>query len=137
MKFREISKEVVYRQFYDVAEMSKPQIVNADRNCTRAIKECEEMIAFLQETRLKLAERYQSLENTGNHIRVTLRREVWYDGKVLYRLETHRVYDDGTTEALDTETYPGTERAAVLRMFKQMQKDKPHQEYVLNIKKKH
>ena len=93
------------------------------------------MIAYLQETRLELSKRFQSLETTPSHIRVTLKRQRGYNNKVRYFLETHRVYDDGTTEKLDHKIYPGAERAAVLKEFKQMQKDKPYQEYVLDIEK--
>ena len=135
MQFREIRKKVEYYPYYDINTMSKPQIMDAERSCTRAIKECEELIAYLQETRLELSKRFQSLETTPSHIRVTLKRQRGYNNKIRYFMETHRVYDDGTTEKLDHKIYPGAERAAVLKEFKQMQKDKPHQEYVLDIEK--
>ena len=136
--FRGEEHRVTYYQYFAVSEMTKPQVLEDERHCTEAIRQCKEMIEWLENHRLELSERFQTLETTASHIRVTLKRENrYYQHKVFYQMMWHRVYEDGTEEKLDHRTYPGAERAQALRDFKAMQEEKPHQEYVLDIEKAH
>ena len=132
---REHEHSVKYYQYYEIGEMTKKQVVDDDRRTQEAIKEAEQLISWLRSHRLELAKRYRGLETMESHVRVSLKRQVNYSGKKIYRLETERVFSDGTEESIDLMVYPGTERHKAIKAFNDLKKSLPHQEYILDIEK--
>ena len=92
----------------------------------RTIAACRQLIDQLTEYRQALAERYAQLATATYRDRLELRREPGYRGKpVIYSVQIVRTYEDGTTEALISETYTGTERRAAFARFAALQRQRP------------
>ena len=129
-------RKVTYYQFYEVGEMTRAKVLDADKRALEAIKQAQDLIAWLKAHRVELAERYNELETIENHIRVTLKRQKnWTTNKVFYYLITDRVFADGTEEGIDRIAYPGTERNKAIKEFNNIRKRLPNQEYILDIEK--
>ena len=129
-------RKVRYYQFYEVGEMTRAKVLDADKRALEAIKQAQDLIEWLKAHRVELAERYRELEAMESHIRVTLKRQRnWTTNKVFYYLITDRVFADGTEEGIDRIAYPGTERNKAIKEFNDIKKRLPNQEYILDIEK--
>ena len=114
------------------AYLPRPDTLTADRihhhdeRAARTIAACRQLIDQLTEYRQALAERYAQLATATYRDRLELRRDPGYRGKpVIYSVQIVRTYEDGTTEALISETYTGTERRAAFARFAALQRQRP------------
>ena len=129
-------RKVKYYQFYEVGEMTRAKVLDADKRAEEAIKQAQNLIEWLKAHRVELAERYRELEAMESHIRVTLKRQKnWSSNKIFYFLMTDKVFDDGTVEFISSEKFSGTERNKAIKEFNDLKKRLPNQEYILDIKK--
>ena len=110
----------------------RPDVLTADRiasydsSAARTIAACRQLIDQLTEYQQALAERYAQLATSAYRDRLELRRDPGYRGKpVIYSVQIVRTYEDGTTEALISETYPGAERRAAFARFAALQRQRP------------
>ena len=67
-------RKVRYYQFYEIGEMTRAKVLDADKRALEAIKQAQDLIEWLRAHRVELAERYRELEAMESHIRVTLKR---------------------------------------------------------------
>lgn len=121
------------------AYLIRPDTLTADRipyndqTAARVIEQCKAMIEQLTEYRQALAERYAALATAAYKDRLEIERQpTCYDG-IRYYVRIIRTYEDGTTEDLLSETYPGKERRKALARFAELQKQRPGIEAVQDI----
>lgn len=121
------------------AYLIRPDALTADRipwnddRAARVIAECQAMIEQLTKYRQALAARYAALATAAYKDRLEVERQpTSYDG-IRYYVRIIRTYEDGTTEDLLSETYPGKERAKALARFAELQKQRPGIEAVQDI----
>ena len=129
-------RKVKYYQFYEVGEMTRAKVLDADKRAQEAIKQAQDLIEWLKAHRVELAERYRELEAMESHIRVTLKRHKnWTNNKIFYFLMSDKVFDDGTVEFISSKKFAGTERNKAIKEFNDIKKRLPNQEYILDIEK--
>ena len=129
-------RKVRYYQFYEVGEMTRAKVLDADKRALEAIKQAQNLIEWLKAHRVELAERYRELEAMESHIRVTLKRQRnWTNNKIFYFLMNDKVFDDGTVEFISSKKFAGTERNNAIKEFNDIKKRLPSQEYILSIEK--
>ena len=129
-------RKVRYYQFYEVGEMTRAKVLDADKRALEAIKQAQDLIEWLRTHRVELAERYGELEAMESHIRVTLKRQKnWTNNKIFYFLMNDKVFDDGTVEFISSKKFAGTERNKAIKEFNDIKKRLPNQEYILDIEK--
>ena len=129
-------RKVRYYQFYEVGEMTRAKVLDADKRAQEAIKQAQDLIEWLRTHRVELAERYRELEAMESHIRVTLKRQKnWTNNKIFYFLMNDKVFDDGTVEFISSKKFAGTERNKAIKEFNDIKKRLPNQEYILDIEK--
>ena len=129
-------RKVRYYQFYEVGEMTRAKVLDADKRALEAIKQAQNLIEWLKAHRVELAERYRELEAMESHIRVTLKRQRnWTNNKIFYFLMNDKVFDDGTVEFISSKKFAGTERNKAIKEFNDIKKRLPSQEYILDIEK--
>ena len=129
-------RKVRYYQLYEVGEMTRAKVLDADKRAQEAIKQAQDLIEWLKAHRVELAERYRKLEAMESHIRVTLKRQKnWTNNKIFYFLMNDKVFDDGTVEFISSKKFAGTERNKVIKEFNDLKKRLPKQEYILDIEK--
>ena len=129
-------RKVRYYQFYEVGEMTRAKVLDADKRALEAIKQAQDLIEWLKVHRVELAERYRELEAMESHIRVTLKRQKnWTNNKIFYFLMSDKVFDDGTVEFISSKKFAGTERNKAIKEFNDIKKRLPNQEYILDIEK--
>lgn len=121
------------------AYLIRPDTLTADRipyndqTAARVIAQCQATIETLMEYRKALAERYAALATSAYKDRLEIERQpTCYDG-IRYYVRIIRTYEDGTTEDLLSETYPGKERRKALARFAELQKQRPGIEAVQDI----
>lgn len=104
-----------------------------DNWISQDIVAAEKAIEEAKAYRLELAKRAAQLEAMQSHTRVTLKRE--HRGNIAYFLYTEKVYEDGTSEMLQSNRYEGKERHKAIKAFRGMRKQYPGYEYIEDIKK--
>lgn len=121
------------------AYLIRPDTLTADRipyndqTAARVIAQCQAMIETLTEYRKALAERYGALATAAYKDRLEIERQPSCYSGIRYYVRIIRTYEDGTTEDLLGETYPGKERAKALARFAELQKQRPGIEAVKDI----
>ena len=129
-------RKLRYYQIYEVGEMTRAKVLDADKRAQEAIKQAQDLIEWLKAHRVELAERYNELETIENHIRVTLKRQKnWTNNKIFYFLMSDKVFDDGTVEFISSKKFAGTERNKAIKEFNDIKKRLPNQEYISDIEK--
>lgn len=120
------------------AYLIRPDTLTADRipwndgSAARVIGQCQAMIEQLTEYRQALAERYAALATAAYKDRLEIERYPGYGG-IKYYVRIIRTYEDGTTEALLSETYSGAERHKALARFEELKKQRPGIETLKDI----
>lgn len=120
------------------AYLIRPDTLTADRipwndgSAARVIAQCQATIAALTEYRQALAARYAALATAAYTDRLEIERCPGYGG-IRYYVRIVRTYEDGTTEDLLSETYPGKERRTALTRFEELRKQRPGIEAVKDI----
>lgn len=121
------------------AYLIRPDTLTADRipwndgSAARVIAQCQATIEALTEYRQALAERYAALATAAYKDCLEIERQpTCYDG-IRYYVRIVRTYEDGTTEDLLSETYPGAERHKALARFEELKKQRPGIEAVKDI----
>jgi hypothetical protein len=115
---------------------SLDRIAYQDEYAARTIAECQAMIDLCTQHRQALAARYGELETMTYSDRLTLNREPatsWHS--VRYNLTITRKYSDGTEAEQLTEQFTGKERAAALKRFEQLRRERPGIEAIKQIEK--
>lgn len=122
-----------------MACLIRPDTLTADRipyndqTAARIIAQCQATIETLAEYRQALAERYAALATAAYKDRLEIERQpTCYDG-IRYYVRIVRTYEDGTTEDLLNETYPGAERRKALARFEELRKQRPGIDAVKDI----
>lgn len=121
------------------AYLIRPDTLTADRipyndqSAARVIAQCQATIEALTKYRQALAERYAALATAAYKERLEIERQPsCYDG-IRYYVRIVRTYEDGTTEHLLSETFPGKERWKALSRFEELRKQRPGIEAVQDI----
>lgn len=121
------------------AYIIRPDALTADRipcnddRAARVIAECQAMIEQLTEYRQALAARYAALATAAYKDRLEIERQPSCYSCIRYYVRIIRTYEDGTTETLLSEIYPGKERCKALARFAELQKQRPGIETVQDI----
>lgn len=106
--------------------LTADRIQHYDHSAAETIKRCRELIDQLTEYRQALAARYAALATSPYRDRLELLRERRFrESRVLYHVQIIRTYEDGTTETLLQEHFPGTERQKAFARFAALQKQRP------------
>ncbi len=58
-------RKVKYYQFYEVGEMTRAKVLDADKRAEEAIKQAQNLIEWLKAHRVELAERYREWKATS------------------------------------------------------------------------
>ena len=106
-----------------------------DKTAEQLIKNCQQMIADMQEYRQALAHRYASFVTMSYKLRLELERRKDYNGKVYYYIKLLKIHEDGTTIKEIYESYNGAERHEALKRFEELKKSRPGIEAIKNIEK--
>lgn len=121
------------------AYLIRPDTLTADRipwndqTAARVIAQCQATIEALTEYRQALAGRYAALATAAYKDRLEIERQpTCYDG-IRYYVRIVRTYEDGTTEDLLSETYPGKDRSKAFARFEELKKQRPGIEAVKDI----
>lgn len=118
-------------------DLKAGQIANYDETAARLIAEAQTLIDQLAEYRQALAARYGTLATSAYRDRLELtRRRAWRNEPVYYDVRIVRTYEDGTTENLLSEAYPGKQRREALARFAELKRQRPGLEAVEDIAKR-
>lgn len=115
---------------------SGAEIKTEEQRAARMIEECKQAIDTLQDLRIRLMNRYNTLETIPYHIRVTLKREPWHYDGIYYYLYRQRVLEDGTEVSEYNQRYKGAQRHLAIKDYETMLKQFPGCEAVKDIEKK-
>lgn len=109
------------------------EVQRQDDRASRLIADCEHMITQLREYRQDLARRYNDLATMPSRQRIELQRYKSYRGNVEYYVRRWTIYEDGTEQETETETFSGKDRHKALKRFAELQKQHPGIEVKSNI----
>lgn len=121
------------------AYLRRPDTLTADRipyndgSAAQVIAQCQSMIETMTAYRQALAERYATLATAAYKDRLEIERQPTCYNGIRYYVRILRTYEDGTTETLLSETYPGKERHTALARFSELQKQRPGIDTVKDI----
>lgn len=104
----------------------------------RAIKEAEELIAFLKEYQKDLCTRYQEIVSTNYTLFLLLKRHVnIYTGAKTYEITISQRYTENNIRDVHTlrEVYEGRDRHKALKRFEELKKQYPNIENAMEIEK--
>ena len=109
--------EVGHRYYlYHPSKLTSPQdTAREDAKAERAIRELSGLIERLSSYRGALQQRYAQLVTMDSQLIIRLERSASYG--IYYYLSTHRRYEDGTEDLLDSKRYPGKERRQAIKDF--------------------
>ena len=107
-----------------------------DKSAADMLKECNALIAFIQEYRQALAARYSQLETMPYSDTLKIDRTVSYDNHKYYHITITRRYEDGTEQEIFRENFTGKDRRDALKRFDELQKQRPGITAVKDIEKK-
>lgn len=117
----------VYLQNPSTSIHSVEDAARQDRWISEYISRMEQEIKLMQEFRQINFQRMQQIFASPWQMKILLKRERHYDGKVFYFLQEWKVYEDSTIrpQQLSSQKYPGTDRHKAIADFKAYQKSHP------------
>lgn len=133
--YRNSSRHVYYSLHDPHDETNLQRLKDRDRWAVQSSSDLEEAIKTLQSYRKDIAERADFLINSNPAKRILLEREKRWKGNVTYYLRFISVYPDGTEGEISCTTYPGSERHAAIKDFKEFVKTHPGIPHEMNIEK--
>lgn len=108
---------IAQNSVHGTAKMKIPDelaVGSYDQSAARLITEAQTLIVQLTEYRQALAARYAALATAAYRDRRELtRRRAWRNEPVYYNVRIVRTYEDGITETMLSETYPGKQRPGI------------------------
>lgn len=109
-------------------------VVYRDNSAAQDIKRLEKLVDDLKDYRRALAARYAELETMVYTDRLEIER---YPGNgIKYYVRIIRNYEDGTSETVLHETFPGKERRTALNRFEELKKQHPGIEAIKDIERR-
>lgn len=105
---------------------SMDTLTHYGRDADRAIAACNAMIEKLNAYKMQLYERAQEIASAPWHTELLLKRERGYD-TISYFLQLKKVYDAPgiEPETLESTKYPGRERCAAIKAYREYCKSHP------------
>ena len=117
---------------------SLSEVQEYDKKAVSEIEYLKSKIELLSIYRAELYNRFQEINSTNYHLRITIERQRrYYENKVFYYVTVHNVPDrtDVATLEISTEVFEGKQRHNALKRFNELCKQYPHAETVQKIEK--
>lgn len=112
------------------------EIAYRDKDAAKAIQQLERIIADLKDYRQALAARYGELETMPYTRLLKLERCPHWKGRIEYTVTITKTHSDGTKIQELRETYSGKDRRKAITRFRELQKQRPGLESVMDIEKR-